>query len=131
MTRERATKKQQELLAFVDAFIKEHGYGPSYREIMSALGYKSVSTVAIHINGLITKGYLNRKDNSPRSLEVATLTAGQDTKKTAQSTVRAEVTLALKHADASQRQILLDALDILGYSKDRQDIESGSHEAAS
>jgi len=67
---ERSTKKQKELLAFVDGFIKEHGYGPSYREVMSGLGYKSVSTVAVHIDGLISKGYLHKRDNSARSLEV-------------------------------------------------------------
>ena len=69
---ERSTKKQRQLLLFVDAFIKEYGYGPSYREIMNGLGYKSVSTVAVHIDGLITKGYLRKRDNSARSLEVVT-----------------------------------------------------------
>ena len=69
----RATKKQQELLQFVDDFIKVHGYGPSYREIMRSLGYKSVSTVAIHIDQLIVKGYLEKTDNSARSLSVVTL----------------------------------------------------------
>lgn len=67
---ERSTKKQKELLAYVDAFIKGHGYGPSYREVMSGMGYKSVSTVAVHIDGLIDKGYLRKRDNSARSLEV-------------------------------------------------------------
>lgn len=67
---ERQTKKQRELLLFVDRFIKEHGYGPSYREVMAGMGYKSVSTVAVHIEGLITKGYLRKRDNSARSLEV-------------------------------------------------------------
>ena len=67
---ERSTKRQQELLTFVDGFIKEHGYGPSYREVMRALNYKSVSTVAVHVNGLIAKGYLRKTDNSARSLEV-------------------------------------------------------------
>lgn len=67
---ERSTKRQKELLLFVDRFIKEHGYGPSYREIMGGLGYKSVSTVAVHIDGLISKGYLRKRDNSARSLEV-------------------------------------------------------------
>lgn len=69
---ERASKKQKELFEFIDGFIQEHGYGPSYREIMSAIGYKSVSTVAIHIDGLIAKGFLRKKDNSARSLEVIT-----------------------------------------------------------
>ena len=67
---ERSTKKQKELLAYVDNFIKEHGYGPSYREVMSGMGYKSVSTVAVHIDGLIERGYLRKRDNSARSLEV-------------------------------------------------------------
>lgn len=69
---ERSTKRQKELLDYVDGFIQEHGYGPSYREIMNAIGYKSVSTVAIHIDGLITKGFLRKTDNSARSLEVVT-----------------------------------------------------------
>lgn len=64
---ERSTKRQRELLNWVDEFIKEHGYGPSYREVMSGLGYKSVSTVAVHIDGLIEKGYLRKRDNSARS----------------------------------------------------------------
>jgi len=72
---ERSTKKQKELLEFVDGFIQEHGYGPSYREVMNGMGYKSVSTVAIHINGLITKGFLRKRDNSARSLEVVTTQA--------------------------------------------------------
>lgn len=67
---ERSTKRQKELLDFVAGFIQEHGYGPSYREVMTGLGYKSVSTVAVHIDGLITRGYLRKRDNSARSLEV-------------------------------------------------------------
>ena len=66
----RPSKKQRELLSFIDGFIKGHGYGPSYREIMRSLNYKSVSTVAIHIDNLIAKGHLAKKDNSARSLEV-------------------------------------------------------------
>lgn len=72
MSELRSTKKQKELLSFVDNFIQGNGYGPSYREIMRSLGYKSVSTVATHIDGLITKGYLRKRNNSARSLEVVT-----------------------------------------------------------
>ena len=70
---QRSSKKQQELLEFIDGFIKEHGYGPSYREVMSGLGYKSVSTVAVHINGLLAKGYIRKKDNSARSIEIISM----------------------------------------------------------
>lgn len=66
----RASKKQQELLAYIDQFLGEHGYSPSYREVMRALGYKSVSTVATHIDGLIAKGYLRKTEHSARSVEV-------------------------------------------------------------
>lgn len=66
----RPSKKQRELLSFIDGFIKGNGYGPSYREIMRALDYKSVSTVAVHIDGLIKRGLLYKKDHSARTLEV-------------------------------------------------------------
>ena len=66
----RPSKKQRELLGFIDSFIAGHGYGPSYREVMRALDYKSVSTVAVHVNNLIAKGHLLKRDRSARSLEV-------------------------------------------------------------
>ena len=74
--RERTTKKQQELLQFISEFLAEHNYAPSYREIMSALGYKSVSTVAVHVDGLISKGYLTKSDKSARSIRMAMEAAG-------------------------------------------------------
>lgn len=71
MASDRPSKKQQEILSFIDGFIKGNGYGPSYREVMRALGYKSVSTVAVHVDALIAKGYLSKGDGySARSLEV-------------------------------------------------------------
>lgn len=66
----RPTKKQRELLEFIETFILEHGYSPSYREIMSGLNYNSVATVALHINSLIKRGHLIKRDRSARSLEV-------------------------------------------------------------
>lgn len=66
----RPTKKQRELLTYIEAFIKEHGYSPSYREIMAGLNYNSVATVALHVNNLITRGHLRKRDHSARSLEV-------------------------------------------------------------
>ena len=66
----RPSKKQKELLGFIDSFIAGHGYGPSYREIMRSLNYRSVSTVAVHVDNLIAKGLLKKRDKSARSLEV-------------------------------------------------------------
>lgn len=66
----RPTKKQKELLTYLETFIAEHGYSPSYREIMNGVGYTSVATVALHINNLIKRGHVKKRDNSARSLEV-------------------------------------------------------------
>jgi len=64
------TKKQYELLNFIRLFTVKHGYSPSYREIMRGLNYTSVATVALHINSLIKRGHLKKRDRSARSLEV-------------------------------------------------------------
>jgi SOS-response transcriptional repressor LexA len=71
----RPTKKQKELLGFIESFIAEHGYSPSYREIMNGLQYTSVATVALHVGNLIKRGHLRKRDHSARSLEVV---AGSD-----------------------------------------------------
>ncbi|OVE78967.1 hypothetical protein BVY00_01545 [bacterium G20] len=66
----RPTKKQKELLSFIEEFIAARGYSPSYREIMQGLKYTSVATVALHVNNLIKRGHLQKRDRSARSLEV-------------------------------------------------------------
>jgi repressor LexA len=121
MTGERATKKQQVLLEFVDQFIKAHDYGPSYREICTALGYKSVSTVAVHIEALIAKGFLERKDNSARSLQVVGR-AGSDSNEVdmVEDRILKKIDLILSEAkvdNIQNAQTLVDALRLLGYEK--------------
>ena len=66
----RPTKKQREILTFIQNFITEHGYSPSYREIMKGLIYTSVATVSLHVNSLISRGHLIKRDHSARSIEV-------------------------------------------------------------
>lgn len=62
------TKKQKLMLDFIDGFIKGNGYSPTLREIMRALGYKSVSTVAKHVDNLVAAGLLDKRDGEVRSL---------------------------------------------------------------
>lgn len=121
---QRPTKKQRELLSFIDGFIKGNGYGPSYREIMRALDYKSVSTVATHINGLIDRGWLVKRDNSARTLEVVmpheqgtpqvvgVIASGAE-QALLQKIDELKDTDARKHAD--DIETLTNALRILGY----------------
>lgn len=126
MQNERATKKQQELLGFVDGFIKSNGYGPSYREIMRALDYKSVSTVAIHIDGLIAKGYLARRDKSARSLEVITSRISGSSEKPSDD-IETKLIKKIQTIEllAEQRETVKQAMELLGYIKVAERIELG------
>ena len=67
----RPTRKQKAILDYIESYINEHGYSPSYREIKDALGYKSVASVAIHIDNLIKRGHLVKRDYSARSVDLA------------------------------------------------------------
>jgi SOS-response transcriptional repressor LexA len=58
------------LLEYVAGFILQHGYGPSYREMMNGCNYKSLSVVALHVDNLVANGYMVKKDRSARSLEL-------------------------------------------------------------
>ena len=109
---ERPTKKQKELLSFIDGFIKGNGFGPSYREIMRGLDYKSVSTVAIHVDGLIARGWLVKKDNSARSLEVV-----YSDQSATEKEIRAKIRELEKDEQdhASDIKTLESALRLLGY----------------
>ena len=113
MARERATKKQQELLQYISDFLQEHNYAPSYREIMGALGYKSVSTVAVHVDGLIAKGYITKSDKSARSVRLASESAitAEDSH---MSWLRTEIMKReTSGADAQEVETLRAALEIL------------------
>ncbi len=68
--REKLTKKQSEILAFVVEYIKDHEYAPSYREIGAHFGISSTATVHEHVKNLERKGYLTGDADSARSIEV-------------------------------------------------------------
>lgn len=103
-----------------------NGYGPSYREVMNALNYKSVSTVATHIDNLIIKGHLRKREHSARSLEV--VDAPEDEpfipKKVTVSQEKWLVDLVGHHFAAAEKQgsqkhidniyVLVGALQVLG-----------------
>lgn len=58
------------MLEYIALYIRSNSFGPTYREIQTSLGYKSVSTVATHIDNLIARGWLAKRTRSARSLEV-------------------------------------------------------------
>ena len=121
---QRPTKKQKELLSFIDGFIKGNGYGPSYREIMRALDYKSVSTVATHVDGLITRGWLRKHTNEARTLEVVVHDEPQvvKTPPAAEQVLRAKLIELKKDPDTNKEniEVLERCLNILGYEPKTQ-----------
>ena len=64
------TRRQKEVMDFLQGFIRERGYSPSYEEIASGLGLASLATVHKHIQALEAKQYLRRNYNHSRSLEI-------------------------------------------------------------
>ena len=128
----RPTKRQKELLTFIETFIAEHGYSPSYREIMAGLNYTSVATVALHVNSLIKRGHLQKRDRSARSLEVikpeipqAPKIVPKQLKDSEEKWLVAKIEIFFKEAEAmpsapekvlDQLQVLVGALKVLGAS---------------
>jgi SOS-response transcriptional repressor LexA len=127
----RPTKKQKELLSYIEDFIAEHGYSPSYREIMAGTGHTSVATVSLHVNNLIERGHLKKRDRSARSLEVVGSQAASKPEPVAPKQLKtseekwlvAKVELFFKEAESAAHvsepeidklYVLIGALKVLG-----------------
>jgi repressor LexA len=70
------TKKQRQILDYVESFVDSYGYSPSYEEIAQNFGYNSLATVHEHLSNLETKGFLRKNYNKSRSLEVVRAEVG-------------------------------------------------------
>jgi repressor LexA len=64
------TPRQQKVLATIKDAIEKRGYPPSMREIGTAVGLTSSSSVAHQLKTLEEKGFLKRDPKRPRALEV-------------------------------------------------------------
>jgi len=64
------TKRQREILDFLNDFIQQHGYAPSLEEIGRRFGLSSLATVHKHLTNLTEKGFIKRAWNRSRSVEV-------------------------------------------------------------
>lgn len=65
------TPRQKEVLDFLVDYIGRHGYSPSFEEIAAGLKLSSLATVHKHISALEQKGYVRRRFNESRSIEVS------------------------------------------------------------
>ncbi|MBQ1502890.1 MAG: repressor LexA [Clostridia bacterium] len=67
---EKLTGKERAIYEYVKDTIEKNGYSPSVRDIRSALGIKSTSTVHVYIQKLEEKGLISKEDGKSRTLRV-------------------------------------------------------------
>lgn len=61
------TKRQAELLRYLETYNGEHGYMPTFEDICAAFHFTSLATVHEHLSNLERKGYITRGFNAARS----------------------------------------------------------------
>jgi repressor LexA len=64
------TRKQHELLTFIDKHLRNTGFSPSFEEMKEALNLKSKSGIHRLITALEERGFLKRRAHRARALEV-------------------------------------------------------------
>ncbi|MEP6571880.1 MAG: transcriptional repressor LexA [Gemmatimonadota bacterium] len=64
------TKRQSEILSYLQQHIADRGYAPSFEEIAETFGFQSLATVHEHLTNLERKGYIHRNHNESRAIEV-------------------------------------------------------------
>src|SRR5437660_4143012 len=64
------TKRQREILNYLDAYAGQNGYAPSFEEIAEHFGYNSLATVHEHLSNLESKGYIKRSFNESRGIRI-------------------------------------------------------------
>jgi len=74
------TKKQKNLLLFINEKLKQTGISPSYDEMRSALNLKSKSGIHRLISALEERGFIKRLPHKARALEVVKLPENAATK---------------------------------------------------
>ena len=70
------TKRQREILDYLQDFIQQHGYAPSLEEIGRRFGLSSLATVHKHLTNLQEKGFIKRAWNRSRSVEMIPTNSG-------------------------------------------------------
>lgn len=62
--------KEAAVLEYIRQSVSERGYAPSVRDIGTALGYRSTSTVQMYLNRLEDYGYIRRENGKSRSVSL-------------------------------------------------------------
>lgn len=69
---QKLTKRQQEMLRYIQSHMQEKGTWPSFREIQEFFGFKSTNAVMGHLKALERKGCLTRVPGQARTFRITT-----------------------------------------------------------
>jgi len=64
------TKRQKQVLDFIQSFINKKDYAPSLEEIQKHLKLSSVSTIHHHLSKLEKEGFITRAKKKPRAIKI-------------------------------------------------------------
>jgi len=64
------TRRQKQILDYLDFYSRRHGYAPTLAEIGQQFGLTSVATIHKHLKNLERKGLIRRQCNRTRAVEV-------------------------------------------------------------
>ncbi len=64
------TRRQKEILDYLQSYIHKQGYAPSFEEIAEHFAFRSLATVHEHLTNLERKGYIQRGHNESRAIEM-------------------------------------------------------------
>lgn len=64
------TLRQEEILGYIQLYMREHGTWPSFREIEAHFGFRSTNAVMGHIRALEKKGYISRVSGQARTFKI-------------------------------------------------------------
>ena len=67
---DKLTRRQEEILTFIKAYIVSHGYPPTVREIGTALDVSSPATIHAHLCNLADKGFIKKGETKNRAIEL-------------------------------------------------------------
>ncbi len=64
------TRRQKQILDYLQSYIQDQGFAPSFEEIAEHFSFASLATVHEHLTNLQRKGYIRRGYNESRSIEL-------------------------------------------------------------
>jgi repressor LexA len=128
------TKKQRDLLVYINDYIQKTGLSPSFEEMKQGLDLKSKSGIHRLINALVERGFLARLPNKARALEVVKLPenvpqqAGGSTREAVPSPKRANATVSNFKASGERAMPEMATLPLNGKIAAGTPIEAIRHE---